>query len=332
MLENIDLNSFRLSSVPTESEIMANWQGDIERPVVSICCITYNHERYIEDTLKGFLIQKTDFPFEILIHDDASTDATSSILRKYQRDYPTLIKLVIQDENQYSKGERIFPKLYNIAKGDYISLCEGDDFWLDTNKTNQDATYLKNNPHCSFVFSPSLQIKNDKIDFVRNRYTASKIEKVDISWVLNAGGGFFPTCSTTFRRKIFELTPNWFDLHGTGDYPLAILARLRGNFGYINQVMTVYRSHDKSVSHQKFTSKKEAACISRLKYKKSIIFFNAMFEDGVIDVSQYYKMIDKEKYMLVKRDFMQKEFGFWQAFFYVDGFLNKAKIFFNMVR
>lgn len=332
MLESIDLNSFRLSSVPTESEIMENWQGDIERPVVSICCITYNHERYIEDTLKGFLIQKTDFPFEILIHDDASTDKTTEILRDYQRKYPTLIRLIVQSENQYSKGERIFPKLYSIAKGDYISLCEGDDFWNNISKINQDVIYLKNNSNCSFVFSPSLQIKNDKLEFIRNRHPINKIEKVDISWILNAGGGFFPTCSTTFRIDIFNTTPNWFNLHGTGDYPLAILARLRGNLGYINQVMTVYRSHDKSVSHQKYISKKDAACVSRLKYKKSIVFFNALYESGAINVNQYYKMIDKEKYMLVKRDFKQRELSFFQAFFYVDGFLNKAKIFFSLVR
>ena len=332
MLEKIDLNAFRLLPIPTEQEIMENWKGDVEDPVVSICCITYNHENYIEDTLKGFLIQKTEFPFEILIHDDASTDKTTGILKRYEKAYPRIIKLIVQNENQYVKGERIFPKLYEISNGEFISLCEGDDFWCDINKINRDVGFLNNNPNLSFVFSPALQIKNGQPVFVRNKYTSTKIDNIDIPWILNAGGGFFPTCSATFRQEMIEALPNWFNLHGTGDYPLAILARLRGNLGYINQVMTVYRSHDKSVSHQKYISKKDAACVSRLKYKKSIVFFNAMFEDGVIDIKQYYNMIDKERYMLVKRDFMQKGLSLWQAFWGVHGFLNKAKLIISLVR
>ena len=163
MLENIDLNSFRLSSVPTESEIMANWQGDIERPVVSICCITYNHERYIEDTLKGFLIQKTDFPFEILIHDDASTDATSSILRKYQTDYPALIKLIVQDENQYSKGVRFIFQRYLIrgSKAEFIATCEGDDYWNDDFKLQKQFDYLNENKMFSGVSCNSIKLKEN---------------------------------------------------------------------------------------------------------------------------------------------------------------------------
>ena len=102
-----------------------------KNPLVSICCITYNHEKFIKDAIEGFLMQKTDFPIEILIHDDASTDGTTEIIKKYEKEYPDLIHAVYQTENQYSQGKKVFPILANQASGKYIALCEGDDYWTD---------------------------------------------------------------------------------------------------------------------------------------------------------------------------------------------------------
>ena len=98
--------------------------------LVSISCITYNHEKYIRDALEGFLMQKTDFKYEILIHDDASTDNTAKIIREYEEKYPDLIKPIYQKENQWSKGNYRISSTFNIprAKGKYIAFCEGDDF------------------------------------------------------------------------------------------------------------------------------------------------------------------------------------------------------------
>ena len=91
-------------TIPTEEQIKSSWIGS-SKVKVSICCTTYNHEDYIEETLKGFLVQKTLFPFEVIVHDDASTDNTLSILQKFKKLYPGLINLIVQEENQYSKGK-----------------------------------------------------------------------------------------------------------------------------------------------------------------------------------------------------------------------------------
>lgn len=99
------MGAYELRNLITEEEIMKAWKGDPTRPMVSICCITYNHERYIEDALNGFLIQETEFPFEICIHDDASTDGTADIIRAYEARDPTIIKPIDQKENQWSKGK-----------------------------------------------------------------------------------------------------------------------------------------------------------------------------------------------------------------------------------
>lgn len=98
---------------------------------VSVCCITYNQEKYICKALDSFVSQKTNFKFEILVHDDASTDSTSAIIKEYEEKYPELVKGIYEEENQYLKGAKVSFLLYPYAKGDFIALCEGDDFWCD---------------------------------------------------------------------------------------------------------------------------------------------------------------------------------------------------------
>jgi hypothetical protein len=124
----------------TEKEIMADWKVDYSIPLLSISCLAYNHEKYIEDTLEGFLIQKTDFPFEIVIHDDASTDNTANIIREYEALYPNIIKPIYQNENQFSKGINN-SAMYNFPRlrGKYVAICEGDDYWTDSNKLSLPA-------------------------------------------------------------------------------------------------------------------------------------------------------------------------------------------------
>lgn len=116
-------------------------------PMVSISCITYNHAPYIRECLDGFMMQKTNFAFEVLIHDDASTDGTADIIREYEAKYPDIIKPIYQTENQYSKG--ISPSAsFNFprAKGKYIALCEGDDYWTDPFKLQKQVDFLESHP------------------------------------------------------------------------------------------------------------------------------------------------------------------------------------------
>jgi glycosyltransferase involved in cell wall biosynthesis len=140
----------------TEEEIIRSWTTASDVPVVSVCCITFNHEKYIEEAIVSFLEQKTEFPIEILIHDDASTDRTAEIIKKYTQSYPSLIKPVLQDENQYSKGFNINPIFnYSRAKGDYIAICEGDDYWPDRKKLQKQVDFLNANSDYVIVYTNS---------------------------------------------------------------------------------------------------------------------------------------------------------------------------------
>ena len=150
----------------TQEQIMQNWNSEI--PLVSICCITYNHEPYIVQTLDGFLMQKTSLPFEILIHDDASTDRTADIIREYEKKFPNLIKPIYQKENQYSKGFTSVSETWNFprAQGKYIALCEGDDYWIDENKLQMQVDFLENNPEYGMCYTKAKQFIQKKRKFL----------------------------------------------------------------------------------------------------------------------------------------------------------------------
>ena len=119
--------------------------------MVSICCLVYNHEKYLRQCLDGFVKQKTNFKFEALIHDDASTDNSQNIIREYEKKYPEIIKPIYQTENQYSKRAGVTWKIqFPRAKGKYIAMCEGDDFWTDEFKLQKQFDALEQNKDCVF--------------------------------------------------------------------------------------------------------------------------------------------------------------------------------------
>lgn len=210
---------------------------------VSISCITYNHEKYIEDAIKSFLMQKTNFKYEILIHDDASMDSTSDIIRKYQQKYPDIIKPILQKENQYSRGVKHISYTYNFnrAKGKYIALCEGDDYWIDPYKLQKQVDYMEANPKCTLC-THSVNRVDAQSGQVVNIIRPSKVNReLNIREFILGGGMFIGTNSILFPKRIINDLPTWFfDAHA-GDYPLQIFLANHGKTYYIDETMSAYR-------------------------------------------------------------------------------------------
>lgn len=216
--------------------------------MVSICCITYNQEKYIRDAIEGFLKQKTNFKFEIIIHDDASTDNTAKIIREYESKYPNIIKPIYQNENQYCKGISASILTYKNAAGKYIAICEGDDYWIDENKLQMQVDYMETNPLCSFCFHNANVIdmnRNSMRKLIPYKFEDRKYLKKN--GIYNVGElellEFIPTASFMFRTENLSKLPNWFEECPVKDWPLKLLMT---SFGYaycINKTMSVYRKN-----------------------------------------------------------------------------------------
>lgn len=209
--------------------------------LVSINCITYNHEKYIAQAIESFLMQETDFDFEILIHDDASTDRTPSIIKEYELKYPDKIKVIYQKENQYSKGIKVSRLNVSRATGKYIAICEGDDYWISPYKLQKQVDYMENNPSCSLCVHAGQLINESKDKKVSDYTLGSKSRKFNTEEVIRGGGALFLTNSMLYRAEYKDSYPAFFENSPVGDYPLAINLSLLGEVYYVNEIMSAYR-------------------------------------------------------------------------------------------
>jgi len=218
-----------------ESEPIPSIEND-DLPLVSIDCITYNHAPYLRQCLEGIMMQKTDFSFEVLIHDDASTDGTQDIIREYEAMYPDVIKPIYQTENQYSKGLSI-SRTFNFprARGRYVALCEGDDYWIDPYKLQKQVDFLES--HHDYVMCCSDAVVSSpegELDWCRY----GKDADISVKDMVLGGGDFIQTASQIFRKTLIEKD---YPKSCIGDYPLQIFAVLNGKVRWFAEKQVVYR-------------------------------------------------------------------------------------------
>lgn len=241
-----------------------NWPEDTT-PVVSVCCITYNHRNFILDCLNGFLIQETSFPVEILIHDDASTDQTAAIIREYQKKYPNVIKAICQEENQWSKGVRPNAE-FNLprARGKYIAICEGDDYWTDPLKLQKQVDVLDRDPTFGLTFCNLKVIYDDSGQPPHNAYQevahlpkgnrlrifAHPNERTSFADLIK--GNYVHTPGVLFRNWVREEgVPDYMAKVSIGDWPLHLFTATKGDLHYCREVMGVYQVHRNGVWSQR---------------------------------------------------------------------------------
>lgn len=229
----------------TQDEIIASWKGDLSKPIVSICCITYNHEHYIEEALNSFLIQETNFPFEIIVQDDASSDYTANIIKKYEENYPRLIKAIYYKENQYSQGHRPSLLAFPFCKGDYIAICEGDDFWTCSYKLQKQVETLKLYPHINMCIHSANCINTEtNEEIIIGKYGKHEYEIIPTEYIIEKTFGQIPTASTMIKRTITQELINFMSQNSNtivGDIYLHFFGSKNGGAIYINEPMSCYR-------------------------------------------------------------------------------------------
>lgn len=176
-------------------------------PLVSICCITYNHAQFIWKCLDAFLMQQTDFPIEILIHDDCSTDGTTEIIREYEAKYPDLIFPLYEEENQYQQGKAAEIDFYNYrrARGKYIAYCEGDDYWTDPLKLKKQVDFMEANSEYSVCFHNCVAYNTWSGEYVKK--TKLNIDTdcdITVEDFLNGKNGLGQPLTMLFRTDVYD--------------------------------------------------------------------------------------------------------------------------------
>lgn len=214
-------------------------------PLLTISCLTYNHEKFLRQTLDGFVSQKTNFKFEVIIHDDASTDATQDIIKEYQEKYPEIIKPILQTENQHSKKisiSRTF--VFPNVKTKYLAICEGDDYWTDENKLQKQVDFLEANPDYSICFHPVKVIYENNFR-PEEIYPEEEIRNSEHDFEKLQRRNFIQTNSVVYRWRFPNGNAAEHIPTGIlpGDWYWHLLHAQVGKIKMLPDVMSVYRKH-----------------------------------------------------------------------------------------
>ena len=246
----------------------------ISTPLVSVKCLVYNHEPYLRQCLDGIVMQQTNFPFEAIVHDDASTDGSAAIIHEYAEKYPDIIKPIIEKENQYSKKDGSMQRIINEQiRGKYIAICEGDDYWIDPLKLQKQVDLMESHSEYGLVYTSA---------YVNNNGTLNK--KTVLGYEIGKQSGLvgdnpIPTVTSLFRTELYnrfcyEIQPytrGWM----MTDKPFWFYIRLRSKVKYLSDITSVYRVLDNSASHSTDLER-------MLKFRESSRDINLFFIDNFI--------------------------------------------------
>ena len=291
---------------------MQSWGTDnADTPLVSVHCTAYNHEPYIAQALDGFLMQKTNFPFEVIVHDDASTDRTAEVIHEYEVRFPKIIKPIYETENQYSKCDGSLGRIMDAAcKGKYIAFCEGDDYWIDESKLQMQVDFLEANLEYGMCYTRAGQFFQRKQHFGR-KLLGRQIESFEDLLVKGNGIPTLTVCLRSYLIKKYseEIQPsekNWL----MGDYPRWLYVAHESKVKFLDSVTSVYRVLDESASHSEDFAKKEK-------------FINSTFD--IIKYFSDYAGLELKNDMEIKRLFSLAT----EAFVYDE--IQKGKEYLSMI-
>ena len=259
---------------------------------VSVFCTAFNHEQFLRKCLDGFVMQKTNFKFEVIVNDDASTDGTKKIIEEYVEKYPDIIIPIYQTENQYSQGVDIIDDIiFPVSKGKYIAICEGDDFWCDENKLQLQYDFMEEHAECSACFHNVIRRDLSGIckDFNFNSW--KDIHFMTPEEVID---GNYVQTSAYFVRREFMLKDDYQRNYKFGDYVTITRLLLKGKLAVLPQVMSVYNANNtngmvykihKSLDINKWSQEERKLCDYLFAYnEKSNYIYNELILTKIISI------------------------------------------------
>ncbi len=291
-----------------------------ENILVTVYCTVYNHAPYLKECLDGFINQKTNFNFEVIVHDDASIDSSVKIIKEYAAKYPDIIKPIFQIENQYSKHDGSIEKvLSENTRGKYIALCEGDDYWINPYKLQKQVDFLEANNDYSMCFHKAKiinEINQDvclKSNFIENKdYTAKELF---VNWIV-------PTASMLYKRDVIYYPHKRKERLLNGDINIVLTCAMLGKIRGFDETMSAYRMQTSGVTYDTKLQKSRS-----LKYPDHFLYikdnFSRLLSKGIInrEISQAYwgRIYNQENKFNKLKDFIL-------AFYYDPKFITERLI------
>lgn len=272
-----------------------------KKPVVSIVCLTFNAEQFIDDLLNSVFSQDIISDCELIISDDGSIDST---VEKIQRSFSKCkcsFRLIKRNKNVGAEENWLYA--LSQANSDYIAYIDGDDYLINNDKLSSDIKILKDNPDAGMVFGPAfIKIGTNLQKNPRNVYKNWDDKKINIFWVMKNGGGFFPTSSVVFKSSLLKNLPdNFWRTHVTGDLPLAVACLWHEkSILYKNKIDVVYRVHDESRTnsvHSVFQSYRR----NLRKLNRNKMFIGLVFKNKKLSKAQYRDLLYKEEYIFLSK-------------------------------
>lgn len=236
---------------------------------VSVVCTVYNHEAFLRKCLDGFVMQKTDFPFEVIVHDDCSTDGSAEIIREYAQAYPEIIKPVFETENQYSKHDGSLMRAVDAhVRGEYVAICEGDDYWIDPLKLSSQVELLDTHPEVSLCFHNVDVVDGDNrvVDTGLYRNLQERFytpDEIIYNWTV-------PTCSALIRKDAYLSRP-YDKRFVVGDNVMWLAACAAGKAWCINRKMAAYRQTAGGATYRLYHTKEKINT-----FRKNLVHMNLL--------------------------------------------------------
>lgn len=217
--------------------------NNVDKPLLSVFCWAYNDEPYIDRCIEEILTQITDFPIEIIIHDDASKDRTTEIIIKYSLKYPGLFKNILNSDNMWSQGINVAIPLFTNPTGRYVALLHADDYWIDPLKLQKQVDFLENRKEYSFCFHKVSYLSDDVLS---SYYAIPEFDTLNLKQILKTH--YVATSSVVFRRSMLRAPYDVYSKMYFNDICLEIFLAIEGPVYYFDNIMGIYRNNSNGIT------------------------------------------------------------------------------------
>jgi glycosyltransferase involved in cell wall biosynthesis len=295
-------------------------------PLVSICVLAYNHEKYIRQAIESILSQKTDFSIEIIIGEDCSTDDTPAIVLEMERERPQIVRALLSPKNLGTN--RNLMRTMEQCTGKYIALLGGDDFWSSPFKLKKQVEFLEDHPECTICFHP-VEVFIQETGIVRGIFPDYEVPTIT-GMVDLIKDNYMPACSLMYRNIPMENMPEaYFDLR-IEDWPLSIIYAKKGKIGYLNEIMAQYRVHSAGAfSNLGFLQKLEYALMAR-EFVYAHIQDVPKKELGIVIINNYFHIANlncDQNNISNAREYLRKSLAYFSYYIYFPDKLYVARVF-----